>query len=332
MTIAFDDLGDDCVHSIFSAMPRKSVPDLICCARGLPTTCKQAWRIYLNMKTVFDGAVIRPTANFPDRWDISRGYRMKEMETDGDDLKDPYSIVIVRNLRSPGREVLVFFVYGLAPLGGRNEFASRVTAIKFVSVFCTKDAHTQIWNAGEAFDQSLIYSRVEEREATACKLPFVGVDYLKWGNVYPDLRPSQHAAIFTSTGHVAIDIPSDVDRNHLNPNDWGPARFDASNRPAVFDRDLLRLAGKEDDWRTLNSVPFVLSVETPTIGFHSLEAPNTSAYRKELVKHLLAPTKIQIETQVVPTREWVHQEAGQSDQRDDEGWHDDASHENTGGD
>ena len=74
--------------------------------------------------------------------------------------------------------ILVFFVYGLAPLGGRHELASRVTAIKFVSVFSTKDAHTQIWNAGEAFDQSLMYSRVEEREATACKLPFVGVDYL----------------------------------------------------------------------------------------------------------------------------------------------------------
>lgn len=270
-------LSDDEAGMLMDRLVRPTVPSLISNLLGIGSVSKDWRRAYHAKRTNLDGSVLQTEEDWVQ---IRGGITLEEEDTDGDTLQDPFSIRIVREDK-PGRPVRIFLVRDDAVRGGRSvERADRIAARMFVSVFSTKDANRQIWNAAEFSQPGVWYSAREVETATCVRLPIVGADMAIWPAVFPDLRPMvrDYNRYFHPTGDIAIHVPSEVGERALT---FG----DASNRPAVFEQRLLRLAGKFEDYVTLNAVPGVISIDTPS-EFHSSHPPGSQAHRQELCNHL----------------------------------------------
>jgi hypothetical protein len=270
-------LSDDEAGMLMDRLVRPTVPSLISNLLGIGSVSKDWRRAYHAKKTNLDGSVLQTEEDW---FRIRGGVTFEEESTDGDTLQEPFSIRIVREDK-PGRPVRIFLVRDDAVRGGRSvERADRIAARIFVSVFCTKDANRQIWKSAEFSNPGVWYHAREVEAATCVRLPIVGQDVSIWPAVFPDLRSmvQDHNRYFQPTGDIAIHVPSEVGER---PQPFG----DPNNRPAVFERRLLQLAGKFEDHLTLNAVPGVISVNTPT-EFRSSHPLGSHEHREELCKHL----------------------------------------------
>ena len=270
-------LSDDEVGMLMDRLVGPTVPSLISNLVGIGSVSKDWRRAYHTKKTNLDGSVLQVDEDW---FRIRGGVTLEEKDTDGDTLQDPFSIRIVREDK-PGRPVRIFLVRDDAVRGGVSvERADRIAARSFVSVFCTKDANRQVWKSAEFSKAGVWYHAREVEAATCVRLPIVGQDVSIWPAVFPDLRPmvQDHNRYFQPTGDIAIHVPSEVGER---AQPFG----DPNNRPAVFEKRLLKLAGKFEDFAILNAVPGVISVDTPTV-FHSAHPPGSQAYRQELCDHL----------------------------------------------
>ena len=230
-----------------------TVPALLAQTLGAGSVCKQLRRACLERKTALDGSVRSLGGNW---FRIRGGASFEERHTEGDELKEPYTLIVVRD-DSPGRPVRILLVGDDEIRAGLGvvQRAYRISASAFVSVFSTKDAHRQIWRAREMSNtlREFVPARDVAR-AMPTPLPVVGVCMSMWPSVLPDLRIKLQdgCAGWELTGKIALHVP-------LEECDEGGA----DNRPAVFDRVLLIVAGLLDPPETLNRVPGVLSVDTP---------------------------------------------------------------------
>ena len=271
-------LSDDELDLLMDRMLRPTVPSMISLLIGAGSVCKDWRRAYHRKKSPLDGSV----AQVEEDWfQIRGGTTFEEAATVGDVLEDPFSIRVVRE-NSPGRPVRIFLVRDEMIRGGRAaQRADRIAVRFFVSVFSTKDVHRQVWKAAEFSEDdrpSSVYHAREVEAATRVLLPIVGANCAMWPAVFPDLSRMESSTFFKMTGDIAIHVPSEVGERVLPCGD-------ANNRPAVFFRRILKLAGKFEDYATLNAVPGVLSVDTPT-EFQCLHPDGSQAYRQALCDHL----------------------------------------------
>ena len=266
-------LSDDEAGMLMDRLVRPTVPSLISTLLGIGSVSKDWRRAYHAKKTNLDGSVLQTEEDW---FRIRGGVTLEEESTDGDTLQEPFSIRIVRE-NKPGRPVRIFLVLDDAVRGGRSvERADRIAAPAFVSVFSTKDANLRIWNEAEFSQPGTLYHFREADDPTCVRLPIVGQDSAIWPAVFQDMRPVEDLR-FVATGKVAIHVPAEVGEWVLE----GP-----NNRPAVFEKRLLQLAGKFEDAAVLNAVPGIISVNTPT-EFRSSHPPGSLDHREKLCKHLL---------------------------------------------
>jgi hypothetical protein len=232
-----------------------TIPALVASLLGAGSVCKEARRAYHARKTPLDGSVRHVNGD----WFLLRGGMcFQERETEAESLSDPFSIRIVRD-RKPGRPVFVFLVLDEEAMPGVGMVvrASRVSARNFVSVFCTKDVHQQAWKSVHLGQPCFVHTDRRERiNALPTPLPLADKEMCVWPSVFPETRPHP-GGFYEITGNVAVHVPVDVESHSGLPSD-------PDNCPAVFGRDLLDVAGFGEPPCTLNRVPGVLSVDTPT--------------------------------------------------------------------
>lgn len=255
-----------------------TIPALVASLLGAGSVCKEARRAYHARKTPLDGSVKHVHGD----WFLIRGgMEFQERETDAEALSDPFSIRIVRD-NKPGRPILVFLVLDeqAMPGVGMVARASRVSARNFVSVFCTKDVHRQVWKAVHLGQPSFVQAARRERiNALPTPLPVANKEMCVWPLVFPEMRPDPEGA-FEITGNVAVHVPVDVESHTGLPSD-------PENCPAVFGRDLLEVAGFGEPPCTLNRVPGVLSVDTLTSSRVFNSPSHTEEGREDRVRYFL---------------------------------------------
>ena len=261
-------LDGDCLIHIYNSLTDgdPSVPMLMCIARGVASTCKNAWVAYHEWTTPLDGVAIQTIKRNPKAWSVGRGKTVKEIAAENETIDNPYYVRIVRDTVKPGRPVVVLFVYGKTGPLQLHECASQISAINFVSFFSTKDAHNSMWRA---FYHLEILPE-EELDVSKSQLPLVNTTPLLWPHIYPATwhhRIDEDAYIPFRSGDVAVRVPRDVDAICQHDPIWGRGRTDEEYLSAVFGDRLLAIAGKHDTHTTLNGVPFVLAVDTPVDGF-----------------------------------------------------------------
>lgn len=259
---------------------------LICIAQGLSATCKEARAAYKALKTPFDGVAFQPVQQNPQAWIVRGGKNIQEISTKNETINNPYRIRIVRHKSKAGCPVVVLFVYGKTGSNQLHECASRISARNFVSFFSTKDAHNTMWKALH----QLTVTPGDKLDASNSLLPLVNTTSLLWPHIYPATETVHNGlddSEAVTSGNVAVRVPRDVDHACLQVDD--------ENLEAVFGDDLLSLAGKHDTYATLNSVPFVFSVDTPVRGFPILcSRPDNDAYQRKRVKFMLEREKSRV--------------------------------------
>lgn len=231
-----------------------TIPALVSSLLGAGSVCKEARRAYHARKTPLDGSVRHVEGDW---FLLHGGMSFEERETEAESLSDPFSIRIVRE-NKPGRPILVFLVLDeqAKPGVGMVVRASRVSARNFVSIFSSKDVHRQVWKAVH-LGRPCLTGRRSRMNALPMPLPLADKEMCVWPLVFPETRHHPERGVFEITGNVAVHVPVDVESHPGLPSD-------PENCPAVFGRDLLDVAGFGEPPCTLNRVPGVLSVDTPT--------------------------------------------------------------------